>query len=164
MPDGSPPLPTETELEVRLDQLAEHYREHARLTGSPLQGLLARFLAIVVAFKNRADFAELEAANWIPGLDRGWDHLLRGKRHVVPKRAPPPRAIMTVRDVAAILGWSKERARRWLKLANVPIARVGNRDLVNRRDVEKAAKLRQRKHYDKTAGSYRIAPNRSIRG
>lgn len=151
MHDG---LPTEAQLDAALTRLASQYAEHAKLTGVPLHDLLARFLALAIEFRDRANLDALEDADWIPGLCVGWDHLLHGKRKALSKRTPPPRAVMTVADVAAILGWSKERARRWLKWNNVPVTRIGNRDLANRRDVVKAAKLRQRKRWNAVARRY----------
>lgn len=147
-------LPTEAQLAGALDLLAAQYDEHAKLTGSPLQDLLARFLALAVAFKDRANFDALDNADWIPHLHVGWEHLLHGRRKARRKGKAAPRALMTVRDVASILGWSKERARRWLRASNVRIERIGNKDLVARRDVENAAKLRLRRRQDKIARRY----------
>lgn len=147
-------LPTEAQLGAALDLLAAQYDEHALLTGSPLQDLLARFLALAVAFKERANFDALDNADWIPHLHVGWGHLLHGRREARAKRKPAPRVLMTVSEVAAVLGWSRERARRWLKATGCPIERIGNKDLVARRDVEKAAKLRLRRRQDKIARRY----------
>lgn len=147
-------LPNEAELGAALDLLAAQYDEHALLSGSPLQDLLARFLALAVAFKERANFDALDNADWIPHLHVGWEHLLHGRRAARTKRKPAPRVLMTVADVAAVLGWSKERARRWLRASNVQIQRIGNKDFVARRNVENAAKLRIRRRQDKIARRY----------
>jgi hypothetical protein len=148
-------LPTEAELDRALDVLAAQYEESARLTGSPLRDLLARLLAVAVEFKDRADVVELEHADWIPGLQEGWSHLLQNKRKAPRNRRPPPRSLMTVREVAALMEWTKERTRRWLRSINVTIERSGNKDLVARRDVEKAAKFRIRLRQSKIGRKYK---------
>lgn len=149
MPDGgvAPPkrLPTEAQLDASLARLAQDYADSAKLSGSPLRDLLARLLSVAVAIKDRADLDALEEANWLPGLLSEWGCFLSHKHKLAPIRPSAPRAVMTVADVAALLGWGKERARRWLKGVGVPIERIGNTDYVTRREVESKAKLRLRK-------------------
>lgn len=156
MPDGSGPVPPPSaELGRVLDTLLAQYIEHARITGSPLDYFVARVLALAREFRERANVGKLERADWLDHLEAEAAPFLLGKRNTPLRGGNAPRVVMTVAEVARLFEWGKERTRRWLRRTHISITRSGNKDLVLRRDVENAAKIRLRLRQNKIAQRYK---------
>lgn len=52
------------------------------------------------------------------------------------------RELMTVEQVAIYLSKSNEAARKWLKRSGLPLARAGQKLMVDRRDLDRAIGVR----------------------
>jgi excisionase family DNA binding protein len=52
------------------------------------------------------------------------------------------RELMTVEQVATYLSKSHEAARKWLKRSGLPLARAGQKLMVDRRDLDRAIGVR----------------------
>lgn len=133
------PLPTPAQLDEQLAELATCFVQHARITGSPLDVLTARMLMVTEELRQRPNFKRLEALNWFAN-DTILEALVPLRK--VRRREPPPRVLMTIAEGAGLMGWSKNKFRRWCVASGIPMTRNGNRDYISRSDIEAAAKRR----------------------
>jgi hypothetical protein len=136
------PMPSPAKLDAALRQLASWFADHAAATRSPLDKSTAEWLAFVCEFRERPNYDAVRI-DVEDGLGEARERYLVQQKRARPSLA---RRWLKVSDVAALLGWSKGKARRWLNVRGVRLTRFGNADLIDAQDVsDLVAKTRKRR-------------------